>query len=381
MNITIAIDSFKGSMSSLEAGNAAKKGILSVFPKAHIWVRPLADGGEGTVDALVSGLNGTYRTVEVMGPLGNQITAVYGLIDSGKTAVIEMSQAAGLTLVPLEKRNPLDTTTFGVGELIGDAISFGYRKFIIGIGGSATNDGGIGMLQALGYQCLDRNGEEVSKGAKGLGELEEIKDANVLDGLKECEFQIACDVTNPLFGPNGCSYIFGPQKGADAEMIRQMDGWFERYSKLALGVQARANPNQPGAGAAGGLGFAFLSFTNAKLQSGTEIILRETQLESYICKSDMVLTGEGRLDAQTVMGKAPIGAARLAKKYGKLVLGFSGAVAKDAVVCNEHGIDAYFPILRKPEPLKEALEKEHAAENMEAAVEQVFRLIRSIGAV
>lgn len=378
MTITIAIDSFKGSMSSLEAGNAAKRGIINIVPKAQVFVRPLADGGEGTVDALVEGMGGTFRTIEVTGPLGNKVKAKYGIIQSDSTAVIEMAQAAGITLVPIEERNPLNTTTFGVGELIKDAISYGCRKFIIGIGGSATNDGGLGMLQALGYECLNQKGEEVLQGAIGLKQLTEIRNTKVLPQLKECEFHIACDVSNPLLGTRGCSYVYGPQKGADFEQILQMDGWLQEYAALVSSLNKHADPYQSGAGAAGGLGFAFRSFLNARLESGIDIMIRETQLESYISKSDIVLTGEGRLDAQTVMGKAPIGVANLAKRHGKLVLGFSGAVTKETAICNQHGIDAYFPILREVVSLEEAVDKETAVENMQAAVEQVFRLLCSL---
>lgn len=378
MKVAVAIDSLKGSLSSLEAGEAVKAGILKAMPDAEVWVRPMADGGEGTVEALTLGMQGRLETVEVTGPLGRPVLAVYGMIEEKKTAIIEMSAAAGITLVDSSQRNPLHTTTFGVGEIIKDAIEKGCRHFIVGIGGSATNDGGSGMLQALGFGLLNQNGEQIPQGAKGLKELVAITDVNVIPELRECSFRIACDVTNPLCGSQGCSAVYGPQKGATAEMIRKMDAWLSHYAEVAQEKYNHANPNQPGTGAAGGLGFAFLSFLNASLQSGITIVLEETGLETYIRQADLVVTGEGRLDSQTVMGKAPAGVAELAQKNGKKVIAFSGCVAEDARVCNEHGIEAYFPILRTVVPVKEALKKETAQKNMTATAEQVFRLIKML---
>ena len=378
MKVVVAIDSLKGSLSSLEAGEAVKCGVLKAMPEAEVWVRPLADGGEGTVEALVLGMGGKLECVKVTGPLGEKVDCVYGILEESKTANIEMSGAAGITLVPVADRNPLHTTTYGVGEVIKDAIGKGCRHFIVGIGGSATNDGGIGMLQALGYGMLDENGEQVSFGAKGLKEICAITDENVIPELKECTFRVACDVRNPLCGELGCSAVFGPQKGADAEMIRQMDQWFADYARLTSGKYKKADPEQAGTGAAGGLGFAFLAYTNAVLESGIQIILEETKLESYVKEADIVVTGEGRLDGQTVFGKAPIGVAKIAKKYDKPVIAFSGAVTEDAVVCNEYGIDAFFPIMRKVQTLEEAMEPGNARENMVAAVEQVFRLLSRV---
>lgn len=376
MKVVVAIDSLKGSLSSLEAGEAVKCGVLKAMPGAEVWVRPLADGGEGTVEALALGMGGKLECVRVTGPLGEKVDCVYGILEDSKTAIIEMSGAAGITLVPEADRNPLHTTTYGVGEVIKDAIMKGCRHFIVGIGGSATNDGGIGMLQALGYGMMDENGEQVSFGAKGLKKLCAITDENVIPELKECTFRVACDVRNPLCGELGCSAVFGPQKGADAEMIRQMDQWLADYARLTAGKYEKADPEQAGTGAAGGLGFAFLAYTNAVLESGIKIILEETKLESYVKEADIVVTGEGRLDGQTVFGKAPIGVAKIAKKFGKPVIAFSGSVTEDAVVCNEYGIDAFFSILRKVQTLEEAMEPGNARENMATAVEQVFRLIR-----
>ena len=375
MKVTVAIDSLKGSLTSMEAGFAISEGITRVFPDAEVCVRPLADGGEGTVDALVKGMDGTYRSVTVTGPLGELVEATYGVIEESKTAIMEMSQAAGITLVPDEKRNPFYTTTYGVGEMIVDAIQYGCRRFIVGIGGSATNDGGVGMLQALGYQFLNAEGENIADGARGLKELKSISDEHVFPELAECEFRIACDVTNPLCGERGCSAVYGPQKGATPEMIEDMDEWLFEYAALACEKYPKANPAYPGTGAAGGLGFGFLTFTNAVLESGIKIVLEETNLKEYMKDADFVITGEGRLDGQTAMGKAPIGVAKLAKELEKPVLAFSGAVTKDAKACNEHGIDAFFPILRSVVTLEEAMDSENARENLSDTVEQVFRVI------
>lgn len=376
MNIVVAIDSFKGSLSSLEAGYAVSEGIHRVMKEADVVVRPLADGGEGTVEALALGMNGRLEKAMVTGPLGSRVEAVYGIIDESKTAIIEMSSAAGITLVAEQDRNPLNTTTFGVGELICDAIQKGCRNFIVGIGGSATNDGGIGMMQALGYEFLDADGRQVPFGAKGLSMIEKISDENVISELRECQFKVACDVTNTLCGEQGCSAVFGPQKGATSGMILQMDEWLSHYAHLTHDKYPKADMEQAGTGAAGGLGFAFLSYTNAVLQSGVKLILDETGLEDYVKNADIVITGEGRLDGQTVMGKAPIGVASIAKKYGKPVIAFSGCVTDEAVLCNEHGIDAFFPILRTVTTLGEAMKPENARKNMIAAVEQVFRLVQ-----
>lgn len=376
MKAVIAIDSLKGSLSSMEAGYAAAEGIRRVHGQdAEIIVRPLADGGEGTVEALVSGMNGIIQNVMVTGPLGTPVNCEYGMIESSHTAVIEMSGAAGITLVPDEKRNPLYTTTYGVGEVIKDAISKGCRRFIVGIGGSATNDGGIGMLQALGYGFLDKEGKQVPFGARGLEVLEEITDTYVLPELAECEFRVACDVTNILCGEEGCSAVFGPQKGATPSMIMQMDKWLEKYAALAEKKCTKVNANQAGTGAAGGLGFAFLSFTNAVLESGIKIVLEETSLEKYMENADIVITGEGRLDGQTAMGKAPVGVACLAKKHNIPVTAFAGSVTKEAIACNQNGIDAFFPILRGVTTLEDAMKPENAKANMADTVEQVFRLL------
>lgn len=379
MKVVVAIDSFKGSLSSMEAGQAIAEGVKRVYQHAEVVVRPLADGGEGTVEALVEGMGGVFVTKEVTGPLGEKVEAVYGIIESkddlSKTAIIEMSAAAGITLVPEESRNPMNTTTYGVGELILDAIERGCRHFIVGIGGSATNDGGVGMLQALGYDFVTQEGKAISYGGNGLRELASIEESNVHPTLKECTFKVACDVTNPLCGENGSSAIFGPQKGATPEMVQELDQLLLHYAELSKNINSHSNRFYPGTGAAGGMGFAFLTYTNATLESGIQIVLTETKLEELITTADFVVTGEGRLDGQTALGKAPIGVASLAKKHQKKVLAFAGAVTPDAKECNQHGIDAFFPILRGVVTLKEAMNKEVAHQNMVDTVEQVFRVV------
>ena len=376
MKVAIAIDSFKGSLSTFEAGKAIEEGVKKVYSDAQVKITPMADGGEGTVDAICYATGGKMQKMKVHNPLGEIIESSYGL--SGKTAVIEMSAAAGITLISEEERNPLNTTTYGVGELIADAIKKGCRKFIVGIGGSATNDGGIGMLQALGFEFLDKSGEQVSFGAKGLKDIVMIKKDKVLKELSECSFLVACDVKNPLCGELGCSNIYGPQKGATPEMIKDMDLWLENFAELTKGINPDSDKEFPGAGAAGGLGFAFLSYLSGELKSGIELVIKETKLEESVKDADIVITGEGRLDGQSYMGKAPVGVAMLAKKYNKPVIAFAGGVTEDAVKCNDYGIDAFFPIVRTPCTLAEAMDKENAHKNLANTAEQVFRMIKII---
>ena len=375
MKVVVAIDSFKGSLSSIQAGKAVKEAVKKLNPDACVTVKPLADGGEGTVEALASAFNSEMVTVSVSGPLKEKVDAKYCILKQSNTAIMEMAAASGITLISESERNPLETTTYGVGEMIKDAISRGCRRFIMGIGGSATNDGGTGMLAALGAQFLDSSGRPVALGGKGLKDLASISLDSMMPELKECTFSIACDVKNPLCGDNGCSAVYGPQKGATVQMITDMDSWLKKYAEIAKTVSANADENYEGAGAAGGLGFAFLTFTNAHLQSGIEIILKEINLEEDVKDADIVVTGEGRLDGQTVMGKAPIGVAKLAKKYGKKVIAFSGCVGDNVEACNDHGIDAFFPILRTVTSLDEALKTENAYENLKATAYQVFRLL------
>ncbi len=376
MKIVIATDSFKGTMTSLEAGEAIKTGILRSIPDASITVRPLADGGEGTVEALASGLKGETVRVKVRGPLNDLVFAKYCTV--GGTAIIEMAEAAGLPLVPKELRNPMNTTTYGVGEIILDAISRGCRKFIIGIGGSATNDGGIGMLSALGFELLDKNGCPVKSGASGLEALTFINTDNAHPALKECSFRIACDVNNPLCGEYGCSAVYAPQKGAAPEDIKKMDIWLEKYAELVKSKIPDADPLFPGSGAAGGLGFAFMSFLGGVLESGIKIILDITELENYIKSADAVITGEGRIDRQTAMGKAPAGVAELAKKHGKKVIAFAGCLGDGAQECLKHGIDEIFAAVDGRSPTPYDLTPDGARENLEAAAESAFSRYSSL---
>ena len=376
MRVVTLIDSFKGSISSIEAGEAAARGVRAVYSDARVDVLPLADGGEGTVDTLVTGCKGEFVTACVTGPLGDKISATYGIIFHD-TAVIEMSAAAGITLVPPEKRDPMLTTTFGVGELILDALARGVRRFIIGIGGSATNDGGAGMLQALGFDLLDKTGAPIEKGAQGLEKLHTVCAKNANSLLRACEFRIACDVTNPLCGALGCSAVYGPQKGATKDNIPLMDAWLSHFAELAKSVTPAADPALPGAGAAGGMGFAFAAFLDGKLQSGISLVLDAIHAEDHVKNADIVLTGEGRLDGQSAMGKAPVGVATLAGKHGKPVIAFAGCVTEEAGACNEAGIDAFFPILRGVVTLDEAMNAENAKRNLEKTAEQAFRLVRT----
>lgn len=377
MKIVVAVDSFKGSMTSLEAGLAVKSGITKVFPTANVIVTPIADGGEGTVDALVSGLKGKLKSVSVLNPLGEKITASYGIVNDS-TAVIEMASAAGITLIPKNKLNPLKTTTYGVGEMIKDAILQGCNNFIIGIGGSATNDGGVGMLQALGFEFLDALENQVPFGAEGLSKIVKISDKNALPQLKNCTFNIACDVTNPLCGEKGCSRIFSPQKGANEEDIEVMDNYLLSYANLTKLLYPSSNKDLPGAGAAGGLGFAFSSYLNGKLTSGIQLILNAINFDGIVKDADLVITGEGRIDSQTAMGKTPIGIAKASKKYNIPVIAFAGSASLDSNILNSLGIDAIFPIIRGITTLEEAVNTKNAIKNMEVTVEQVMHLVKTL---
>lgn len=379
MKVVVAIDSFKGSMTSEEAGNAAKEGILRAVPEAEVIVRPMADGGEGTVDALAAGRSLERITAKVTGPMGGAAEAVYAILD-GSIAVMEMSRAAGITMVSRQELNPRRASTFGVGEMIADALNRGVRSFVLGIGGSATNDGGAGMLRALGYGLLDENGESIPDGAAGLASLDHITDEQVRPELASCTFRVVCDVNNPLTGERGASAVFGPQKGADPETVEILDRWLGHYAEAAsdyLTKQGKppADPDYPGSGAAGGLGFALRNFLGASLEPGVELVLDFTRMEDDVKDADILVTGEGRIDRQTVMGKAPSGIAGLGRKYGIPVIAFSGSVTEDAGYCNDHGITAFFPVLRSIVTLEEAMDPARAKKNMSDTAEQVFRLI------
>ena len=354
-----------------------EKGLLHSLSVANVTVCPIADGGEGTVEALTSGGRGSLSTVKVTGPLGEKVDAAYGIYEETGCAVIEMSAAAGITLVPEELRDPMKTTTFGVGELIGDAISQGVRRFIIGIGGSATNDGGVGMLSALGFEFLDTDGKAVTGGAAGLGHLACVKRDRVIPHLDECTFRVACDVKNPLLGDVGCSAVYGPQKGGTDETIPLMDSYLAKYADITKrDVKSDADPSFPGAGAAGGMGFALKYYLGATLESGCELIMNETRLEEHIRDADLVITGEGRLDSQSAMGKVPVSVAAIAKKHGVPVIAIAGCVTRDALALNSYGIDAFFPVIQNPCTVAEAMEYNTAKANIEAAAVQIGNLIK-----
>lgn len=375
MKVIIAIDSLKGSLSSMEAGMAIKDGILAAKPDAEVIVKPLADGGEGTTDALIEGMNGERIDLTVTGPMHTPVDAYYGYLKDTNTAVMEMASAAGITLVPDSEKNPLLATSYGVGEMINDAIQRGCRNFIIGIGGSVTNDGGIGMLKALGVRFLDENGEDAGEGGQALAKVARIDVSGMNPLLKECHIQVACDVNNPLCGENGSTYVYGPQKGVTEDMKKTLDEAMAHFARVTSETLENDYMNIPGAGAAGGLGYAFLAYTGAALTPGIELILDAVGLEEELSGADVVVTGEGRLDFQTAMGKAPVGVARLAKKYNAKVIAFAGSVTKEATACNKEGIDAFFPILRGVCTLAEAMDPVAARNNMTATVEQVFRLL------
>ena len=406
--IVVAMDSFKGSLTSLEAGNAVRDGILEQYRDVDVQIFPVADGGEGTVDALTFGKEHVQtRTISVTGPVGTEVQAWYTIYGQAgeRTAVLEMAQAAGLPLVPEEKRNPMHTTTYGVGEMIRDAIACGCRKFILGIGGSATNDAGIGMLQALGFHFMDEAGKEVGYGAEGLAQVRSITTEDVMPELASCTFQIACDVTNPLVGAQGCSAVFAPQKGADAKMVQEMDAAMNRYADIVedmyrkdptlmeyqltgydeAGRNVEKNDRQsqvknrmtPGAGAAGGLGYACLMFLHAVLKPGIDIVLDEIQIAQAIKTADEVITGEGRFDAQTLMGKTPIGVARIAKLYSVPVYAFAGCFGADVQVCIDSGVFAgcYAASAASTEEEKRlAMEKMQAYANLKACVKAHFSI-------
>lgn len=374
MKVVVAIDSLKGSLSSMEAGMAIKDGVLAAKPDTEVIVKPLADGGEGTTDALIEGMNGERIDLTVTGPMHTPVDAYYGYLKDTNTAVMEMASAAGITLVPDSEKNPLLATSYGVGEMIIDAIQRGCRNFIIGIGGSITNDGGIGMLKALGVRFLDEKGEDAGEGGQALAKVARIDLSGLNPLLKECHIQVACDVNNPLCGENGSTYVYGPQKGVTEDMKKILDEAMAHFARVTSEALENDYMNTPGAGAAGGLGFAFLAYVGATLTPGIELILDAVGLEDELSGADVVVTGEGRLDFQTAMGKAPVGVAKLAKKYNAKVIAFAGSVTKEATACNKEGIDAFFPILRGVCTLADAMDPVNARNNMIATVEQVFRL-------
>lgn len=373
MRIVVAPDSYKGSLSAIEVADSIERGIRQVWPQAEVVKIPIADGGEGTVQALVAATGGRLVDATVMGPLGDAVASYWGLLGDGETAVIEMAAASGLPMVPPARRNPCVTTTYGTGQLIRAALDHGCRKMIIGIGGSATNDGGAGMAQALGARFYDAAGEELPPGGLALARLARI-DLRGLDArLSQTEIMVACDVDNPLCGPRGASAVFGPQKGATPAMVADLDRALAHYAAAAAAATGRDVASCAGAGAAGGLGAGLLFFTDAKLRPGVEIVLEATDFAGHVRQADLVITGEGRTDVQTAYGKAPVGVAKVAGGYGVPVLCISGGLGDGAAAVYDHGIAGLMAIVPQPMPLDACLAQ--AADLLEDATARMLRLV------
>lgn len=375
MKVLVAIDSFKGSLSSQECSRAIAEGIKIADQQAEVLTIPLADGGEGTVEALVQATQGRIIQKTVIGPLGQPVLASYGVLGEKGEVVIEVASVCGLPLIPTKKKNPLVATTYGIGELILGEIENGCRNFIIGLGGSATNDAGIGMLQALGYSFLDEEGCEVGYGGGELKRIQSINASGVTSLLKECTFKIACDVNNPLFGLNGAAYVFGPQKGATEQVVKELDEGLKHFAQIAASELKRDIHNIPGAGAAGGLGAAFEGFLNGQLLSGIELLMDTIRIEEKMAGIDFVITGEGRLDRQTAMGKTPVGIAQCAGKYAIPVIALAGEVTKEAETLHDFGITSFFSIVNGAMTIEEAMNPVTAYANLKTTSEQLFRLV------
>lgn len=373
--IVIASDSFKGSVSSLEVAQSAELAIRRVFPDCEVVKIPVADGGEGTVRTLVSAMDGILVSCQVHNPLMHVIEAEYGISGDGKTAILEMASASGLTLVPAEKRNPMVTTTFGTGEIIRDALDRGCRHFLVGIGGSATNDAGTGMLQALGFRFLGASGETLGLGGEILSRICAMDTSEVSPQVKEATFTVACDVNNPLAGENGAAFVYARQKGADDAMIRQLDEGLRNFAEVIRITERKDISDIPGAGAAGGLGGGFLAFLNAKLQPGIRMVLDALHFEERIRGADLIITGEGKLDCQTGMGKVPSGVLQAARKQSIPVIAIGGAV-EDGTSLNAAGFLAALPIQSAPVSLDEAMKPEVACRNIQYTLEQLLRIIQ-----
>ena len=371
--IAVAIDSFKGSLSSREVADAFEQGWHSVLPECEVRKVSIADGGEGTVDALVETLSGEWAEVVVSDPLGRPIKARYGVIDNGATAVMEMSSASGLPLLNPDERNPLRTSTYGTGEMIADALARGCRKFLVGIGGSATNDGGMGMLRALGFRFIDAAGRELDGSGATLESVVAIDGANAISELSQAEFIVACDVNNPLYGENGAAYIYAPQKGADPKMVERLDAGLRNYARAIVRYNGEDVADMPGAGAAGGLGAGFKALLGARLERGIDMVLNAMDFDSIIEECELVITGEGRLDRQTVMGKAPSGVLQRASAQGIPTIAIGGAVAW----CEElekSNFTAMLPIVAAPTTLAEAMERKTAMANVSRTAVQIAKM-------
>ncbi|MCG9782449.1 glycerate kinase [Vibrio brasiliensis] len=377
MKVVIAPDSYKESLTAMEVATAIESGFKEIMPDAEYIKLPMADGGEGTVQSLVDATGGDIVTVEVTGPLGQPVEGFYGLLGDGSTAVIEMAAASGLHLVEPDERNPLLTTTYGTGELIKAALDRGVDHIIIGIGGSSTNDGGVGMAQALGAKLLDANGADLPFGGGALAELVSIDLSGLDSRLATVQLEVACDVDNPLCGPKGASHIFGPQKGATPEMVTELDANLAHYAEVIRQTNGKEVINQAGAGAAGGLGAALLGLFDATLRPGISIVMDAVNLAEVVKDADLVITGEGRIDSQTIHGKTPIGVARTAKLYNLPVIGIAGSTAQDCRVVHDHGLDAVYSVVLGatdlPTALKEAaFNVEMTSRNIAAALAMKF---------
>lgn len=374
MKIVIAPDSYKESLTAMEVATAIECGFKQVLPNAEYLKLPMADGGEGTVQSLVDATGGRVVAAQVTGPLGQSVEGFYGLLGNGDTAVIEMAAASGLHLVEPSQRNPLLTTTFGTGELIKTALDAGVKHIIVGIGGSATNDGGMGMAQALGAKFLDSAGNELAFGGGALAELATIDLSGLDKRLNEVQLEVACDVDNPLCGPKGASRVFGPQKGATAFMVSQLDKNLAHYAKVIRQTNGNDVIDQAGAGAAGGLGAAFLGLFDAALRPGINIVMDAVNLAEVVKDADLVITGEGRIDSQTIHGKTPVGVARAAKQYDVPVIGIAGSLAKDCAVVHDHGLDAVYSVVLGATDLPTALKE--AAFNVEMTSRNIAATLR-----
>lgn len=372
-SIVLAPDSFKESMSAKEACEAMERGIKKVNKDIRCIHVPMADGGEGTMQALVDATNGKVYSLKVVGPLGNMVEANYGILGDGEIGVLEMASASGIQLVPIEKRNPLITTTYGTGQLIKACLDHGVKKILIGIGGSSTNDGGAGAIQALGGKLLDAQGNELGFGGGELGKLARIDLKNFDMRLNDVIIEVACDVSNPLCGREGASSVFGPQKGATKEMIKILDDNLKHYSYIIKNQLGKDILNEPGGGAAGGLGAGLMAFLGGTLKKGIDLVIEYTLLDEKVKNADMVWTGEGSIDFQTQYGKTPLGVAQIAKKYKKPVIALVGKVGEGIDVLYEKGIDSIFGIVNGVTSLEEALEK--GKENIERTSENIVRLM------
>ena len=371
--IVLAPDSFKESMTAKEVCEAMERGIRKANSQIKCIHVPMADGGEGTMQSLVDATGGRVYSKEVVGPLGNNVVTEYGILGNGEIGVIEMASASGIHLVDSEKRNPLITTTFGTGQLIKACLDKGVKKLLIGIGGSATNDGGAGFIQALGGRLLDENGDDLSYGGGALAKLHTIDLSNLDERLKYVSVKVACDVNNPLCGKEGASYVFGPQKGATREMIEILDQNLSHYAEVIKEQLGKDVISKAGAGAAGGLGAGLMAFLDVKLKSGIEMVIEYANLEEKVRDADMVWTCEGSIDFQTQYGKTPLGVAMIAKKYNKPVIALAGRVGNDIDVLYDKGIDAIFGIMRGVTSIEEALVK--GPENVEKTSENIIRLL------